>query len=130
MRIAVDDSIPGAVEVFGRLGDVRLFSGRSINSAHLAETDALVIRSVTSVTAELLKNTPVRFVGTATSGTDHVDILHLQKCGIQFADAAGCNARAVAEYLIAAIVRMAARENGRISGKTIGIVGCGRIGSM
>ena len=45
----------------------------------------------------------VTFVGTASAGTDHIDTQYLSKRGIQSANAAGCNAAAVADYVLDAI---------------------------
>ena len=64
----------------------------------------LLVRSVTRVDAALLDGTPVRFVGTATAGTDHVDERLLRARGIAFAAAPGCNARAVGEYVLATVL--------------------------
>ncbi|MBX3393928.1 MAG: 4-phosphoerythronate dehydrogenase [Phycisphaerae bacterium] len=129
MRIVADDAIPGAAELFGPLGDLALASGRSLTASDLRNADALIVRSVTRVDARLLEGAHVRFVGSATSGTDHVDLEYLQSRNIRFADAAGCNAQAVAEYVLTAIFLDARRRRVDPRGQTIGIVGCGRIGS-
>jgi len=96
-RILVDGAVPLAEEAFGPLGEVRRAPGRSIGPADVAEVDALVVRSVTRVDRALLADSRVRFVGTATIGTDHVDEGWLGRRGIAFASAPGCNARSVAE---------------------------------
>lgn len=129
MRIVADDAIPGAAEVFGRLGELALAPGRTLKSSDLRNADALIVRSVTRVDAALLDGAPVRFVGSATSGTDHVDLQYLQARNIRFADAAGCNSQAVAEYVLTAIFLDARRRGVDPCEQTVGIVGCGRIGS-
>ena len=53
-------------------------SGRDIRSADLSAADVLLVRSVTSVDSALLTDTPVRFVGSATAGVDHIDQDYLQ----------------------------------------------------
>ncbi len=78
---------------------------------------------------DLLKNSKVKFVGTATIGTDHIDINYLNKQNIQFADAKGCNADSVAEYVFTALLKIASEKNISLKGKTIGVVGVGNIGS-
>lgn len=84
----------------------------------------LLVRSVTPVNSELLKGTPVKYVGTATSGTDHICQKDLQELGIQFKSAPGCNARSVVEYVIAVLV-----ASGRdFNAQQYGIVGCGQVG--
>ena len=73
LRILVDEAVPLAEEAFGPFGRVTRVPGRSIGRAEVAAADALVVRSVTRVDEALLGGSPVRFVGTATIGTDHVD---------------------------------------------------------
>jgi erythronate-4-phosphate dehydrogenase len=93
------------------------------------DADAIVIRSVTRVDRALLEGSRVRFVGTATIGTDHVDAGWLASRGIGFASAPGCNANAVSEYVVAALLELAARRGTRIRGSSIGVVGAGNVGS-
>ena len=60
---------------------------------------------MTKVDAELLAQAPnLKFVGTATIGTDHVDQPLLAEKGIRFVSAPGCNAIAVGEYILAAVL--------------------------
>ncbi len=129
LKIIVDENIVFAKEAFGLLGDVKLLSGREINNNSLKDCDILIVRSVTRVDEALLKNTPIKFVGTATIGTDHIDLDYLKENEIAFADAKGCNAFSVAEYLIAALLKIADRQKFSIKEKTIGIVGVGNVGS-
>ncbi|HLA38755.1 MAG TPA: erythronate-4-phosphate dehydrogenase, partial [Candidatus Glassbacteria bacterium] len=107
MRIVADENMPFAAEAFGRLGEVRLLAGRGISAGSLAAADCLAVRSVTRVDEKLLAGTPVKFVGTATIGTDHVDTGWLTRTGIGFASAPGSNAVSVAEYVVAALCELA-----------------------
>lgn len=129
MLIIIDENIPFAREAFGALGEVRLVAGRTITNATLREAQAVLVRSVTRVNAALLHGTRVQFVGTATIGTDHVDLDYLQQAGITFASAAGCNANSVAEYVVAALLQIAQQKQFVLEGKTLGIVGVGNVGS-
>src|SRR5262245_37237746 len=95
-HIVVDENIPLAHEAFGPFGTVELVAGRKIDARTVAAADALIVRSVTRVNDALLDGSRVRFVGTATIGTDHVDRGALERRGIAFAYAPGCNARSVA----------------------------------
>jgi erythronate-4-phosphate dehydrogenase len=129
VRIVVDENIPGAAQAFGPLGEVRTLPGRTLSRADLAQADALVVRSVTKVDHALLDGTPVRFVGTATIGVDHVDRAYLAQAGIGFASAAGCNARSVVEHVVTVLLEIAVASGITLGGKTLGIVGHGNIGS-
>ncbi|HEY8517639.1 MAG TPA: 4-phosphoerythronate dehydrogenase [Candidatus Binatia bacterium] len=131
-RLVVDENIPLAREAFGELGEVELLPGRRIDAAAVAQADALIVRSVTRVDERLLGASPVRFVATATIGTDHVDLGYLERRGIAFAHAPGCNARSVAEYVTAALLELET-EGGRPAsgwhGATLGVVGAGNVGT-
>ena len=129
MKILVDENIPQAKEAFSKFGEVKLAHGRQITNEMLLDTDALIVRSITNVNEKLLHNTQVRFVGTATIGTDHIDKEYLKTKNIFFADAAGCNSFSVAEYVITAITNIFNTNNEAFLGKRIGIVGYGNIGT-
>jgi len=124
-----DENMPLAREAFSTLGEVRLVPGRQITPGTLADCDILAVRSVTRVDESLLAGSPVRFVGTATIGTDHVDTNYLERAGIGFSAAPGCNATSVAEYVVAALFVLAERKNFRLRDKSLGIIGVGNVGS-
>jgi len=129
MNIVADENIPFAREAFERLGDLVTVNGREITRDLVRDADALIVRSVTRVNAELLEGTSVRFVATATIGFDHVDVEYLRRRRISFASAPGSNANSVAEYIIAALLVLAMRGGFRLEDKTIGVVGVGNVGS-
>lgn len=129
MKILADENIPQAKEAFSKFGKVMLLHGREITNGQLTDKDALIVRSITNVNEKLLNNTPVKFVGTATIGTDHVDTDFLKSRGIYFADAAGCNSFSVAEYVITAVANIFFHSGKTFAGKRIGIVGYGNIGT-
>ena len=130
LHLLADANIPFAAKAFGRYGSVQTMPGQAITHAAISEADVLLVRSVTPVTAELLTGTPVRFVGTATAGTDHVDVEGLKEAGIAFADAPGSNAESVAEYVLAALLALAAEQGKGMEGRTLGVVGCGHVGAQ
>lgn len=129
MKIVADENIPFVKEAFGTLGSVTLVAGRAMNEETVAGADVLLVRSVTLVDERLLAASGVRFVGSATIGTDHVDIDYLEGLGIGFAAAPGSNATSVAEYITAALLVLAERGSYRLREKSIGIVGVGNVGS-
>lgn len=129
MKILVDENMPYAQALFSRLGDVTAVPGRPIPMQALNGADALMVRSVTKVNAELLAGQSVKFVGTATAGTDHVDEAFLRQQGIGFSAAPGCNAIAVVEYVFSALLMLAERDGFALTDRTVGIVGVGNVGS-
>ena len=129
MRIVADPNIPFVREAFGPLGEVRLVPGREITASAVRDADALLVRSVTPVNAALLDGSAVKFVATATIGTDHIDLGYLSAKGIGFASAQGSNANSVAEYVVAAMLEMARRRKFRLRDKTLGVIGVGHVGS-
>jgi erythronate-4-phosphate dehydrogenase len=128
-QIIADENIPGAREAFSLLGEVRLLPGRTMSREALADADLLLVRAVTKVDEKLLHGTKVRFVATATIGTDHVDTNYLAQQGIIFTSAAGSNANSVAEYVVAALLHDAVKHELSLEKLTLGIVGVGHIGS-
>lgn len=128
MKILVDENMPYAEALFGRLGDVQTVAGRAIPAPALALADALMVRSITRVDGALLDGSRVKFVGTATAGTDHVDEDWLAQAGIGFSAAPGCNAIAVVEYVFSALLWLAQRDGFALRDKTVGIIGVGNVG--
>ncbi len=129
MRIAVDEAIPYWNEAFIRFGEVRPFSGRKLRPADIRDVDALIVRSVTKVDSSLLEGSAVRFVGSATIGMDHLDVGYLKSRDIHYCNASGCNANAVSEYIVAALVLVAKRKGWDLKSKSIGVIGVGNVGS-
>lgn len=128
LRILADENIPFVQEAFAPLGAVRLLPGNRITPAEARSAEVLLVRSVTRVDAALLQGSRVRFVGSATIGTDHIDQDWLREAGIAFAHAPGSNAASVVEYVLAALLWLGTRLNEPLRGKTVGVIGCGRIG--
>jgi erythronate-4-phosphate dehydrogenase len=129
MNLIIDENIVYAKEAFSNFGNARLMDGRSLTYKDVKDADVLIIRSITRVDKELLNKSKVRFVGTATIGTDHIDLDYLQRKKIVFAEAKGCNADSVAEYVFTALLKIASEKNYTLKGKSIGVVGIGNIGS-
>lgn len=128
MRIICDRNMPFAREAFGTLGETVIADGRHLRPADVRDATILAVRSTTKVTPQLLEGSAVRFVGTATIGTDHMDIAYLDRHGIRWCFAPGCNANSVSEYLVSALLCLAARHGLELRGKTIGVVGVGNVG--
>ena len=128
MEILADENIPFVREAFSAFGEVTAVSGRDISPTLVRDADVLLVRTVTRVDRHLLEASSVSFVASPTSGFDHVDVDYLEARGIGFAYAPGSNANSVAEYVVAALLELEPRV-GPLSGKSLGIVGCGHVGS-
>ena len=129
MKIVADQNIPFVEACFSSIGQVEAVSGRGIGPRVVADADILLVRSVTPVGPDLLADSKVRFVATATIGFDHVDVDFLRGRHIGFASAPGSNANSAAEYVIAGLLEVGQRRNITLEGKSIGIVGVGNVGS-
>jgi len=129
MLIVADENIPLLDAFFGEIGEVRRVTGRNLSREQVEDADILLVRSVTRVGPELLDSTQVKFVGTTTIGTDHVDLDWLEQQGIRFAAAPGCNANSVAEYVLSVLSLFAERRGLEDwTSLSVGIVGVGNVG--
>lgn len=129
MRIIADDKIPflkGALEPFA---EVIYLPGKEITRDVLANADAILIRTRTKCNEQLLANTKVRFIGTATIGYDHIDTQYCGDKGIRWINAPGCNSLSVQQYIAAAMLTVASDMNFSLENKTLGVIGAGNVGS-
>jgi D-3-phosphoglycerate dehydrogenase len=130
--------------------DVRMASSLEPEVLHreIADADALVIRTAGKVDAALLDAAPrLRVVGRHGVGYDHVDVAAATARGVQVVYTPGANTESVAEHVFAMMIGLSkhfprqaraliegrynerTRHSGRdIQGRTLGIVGFGRIG--
>ena len=129
MRILADQNIPFAKQAFAHFGDVSTFVGRELTAQDVRNAEILLVRSVTKVNAALLEASSVRFVASATIGTDHIDLKYLQQRNIAFANAPGSNATSAAEYVLAALLYFAQQQQVALAQFRFGIVGYGNVGS-
>ncbi|WP_180120660.1 4-phosphoerythronate dehydrogenase [Acinetobacter sp. YH12086] len=129
MKIVADENLAFTEYFFAEFGEIKQAAGRTLTHEDVKEADALLVRSVTQVNAELIQQTALKFVGSATIGTDHLDITALEKQGIAWSNAAGCNAQAVAEYVITALLYIKPQLLNANEQFTLGIVGLGNVGS-
>ncbi|KRW59767.1 4-phosphoerythronate dehydrogenase PdxB [Pseudomonas sp. TTU2014-080ASC] len=128
MQIVADENIPLLDEFFAGFGEIRRLPGRSIDAASVADADVLLVRSVTQVSRALLQSSPVKFVGTCTIGTDHLDIPYLAEAGVTWSSAPGCNARGVVDYVLGSLVVLAERQAANLAARTYGVIGAGQVG--
>ncbi len=127
MKLVADENLE-ALDVFFSSEELQTLPGRQISHQDVMEADGLFVRSVTRVNRELIEGTPVQFVGSATIGTDHLDLTALNGLGISVAHAPGCNAQAVAEYVMTALLTLRPELIHAADGFTLGIIGMGNVG--
>ncbi len=129
MKVVADTEIPFVKEAFSEFGYVLTVPGREISKEMLEDVSILIIRSVTKVNKDLLEGTPVKFVGTTTSGIDHVDTEYLAENSIGFASAPGSNAQSVAEYVISSLLHIENEKKINLDDMKLGIIGVGNVGT-
>jgi erythronate-4-phosphate dehydrogenase len=130
MKIVADDKIPYIRETICQLADEVVFlSGAAITAADVKEADVLVVRTRTHCNQQLLEGSKVQLVVTATIGYDHIDTHWLDKAGIRWTNCPGCNSGSVAQYVECSLLLLEQQKKLPLSQSTIGIVGCGHVGS-
>lgn len=130
MRIVIDEKIPFLQDALEAMGhSVLPLPGVEISKESLCGAEALFVRTRTRCDASLLEGTEVRFIGTATIGYDHIDSAYCAQKGIEWTNAAGCNADAVLQYVQAVVYSWAKDNDIALRGLVLGIVGVGEIGS-
>jgi erythronate-4-phosphate dehydrogenase len=129
IKIVADKNIPflkGALEPYA---EVVYLPGKDISRDILKDADALVIRTRTKCTGALLKETNVRYIGTATIGFDHIDTQYCEKHNIHWTNVPGCNSSSVQQYIAAALLKIASEFRFSLKDKTLGVIGVGNVGS-
>jgi erythronate-4-phosphate dehydrogenase len=129
MIIVADDKIPfltGALEPYA---EVIYVPGKMIDNDVLKKADALLIRTRTKCTKDLLDGTNIKYIGTATIGYDHIDTQYCERNNITWTNAPGCNSSSVQQYITSALLKLAMDNKYYLKGKTIGIIGVGNVGT-
>ena len=130
MKIVVDNKIPYIRETICQLADEVVFlSGAAITADDVRDADVLVVRTRTRCNRQLLEGSKVQLVVTATIGYDHIDTQWLESAGIRWTNCPGCNSGSVAQYLECALLLLEQQKGLPLRQSTIGIVGCGHVGS-
>lgn len=130
LKIVADNAIPFLEGVFDPYADMTYLPGDKIGPEDVKDADVLMIRTRTKCNAALLDGSKVKFIATATIGTDHIDFPYCDSKGIVVRNAPGCNAGGVMEYVFSALYGLASRKSISLQGDTIGIIGVGHVGSL
>jgi erythronate-4-phosphate dehydrogenase len=128
MKALADEHIFGLEGIFAPHLELRACHGRAITRADLGDAEVLLVRAVTRVDEALLADSQVRFVGTVTIGTDHLDTDWLDEAGIAWASAPGSNADAAAQYTLGMILLACRRLDRDPLQQRVGILGHGNVG--
>ncbi|HRP02752.1 MAG TPA: NAD(P)-dependent oxidoreductase [Candidatus Kapabacteria bacterium] len=131
-NILIDRNINLLFDSLSPYANCKLYTGRELTNNEIIDfqCDILFTRSQTKVNEELLKDSNVKLLATATSGSEHIDKEYLKQNNIQFYDARGSNANSVAEFVIYSILDWAIETNIQLNDKIIGIIGYGSIGKI
>ena len=130
MKIVADMDIPFLEGVFEPYGEVIYKKGIDIVKEDVMDADALLVRTRTQCDAVLLEGSKVKIVASATIGTDHIDKEYCASRGIEVANASGCNAGGVMQYVFSAVYGIAARKGIKLDDVTFGVVGVGNVGRL
>lgn len=127
IHVIVEDKIPFIHGVLDPYCRVSYLPANAIDAAAMSHADALITRTRTRCDARLLESSPCRFIATATIGLDHIDLEYCRSRGITAVNAPGCNAPAVAQWVLASALRLRSHEPQSL---TMGIVGVGHVGGQ
>ena len=130
MKIVADDKIPYIKGVLEPYAEVVYLPGEKISALCVKDADALLVRTRTKCDAGLLCGSSVRFIGTATIGTDHIDTLWCNANGIEVASAPGSNAGGVLQWIAAALKLICFAKGMAPEQLTLGVIGVGNVGSL
>lgn len=127
VKVVIESKIPFIRGVLEPVADVEYVAPNDITASTVAGADVLIVRTRTRCDAALLEGSSVKWIGTATIGTDHIDADYCKLRGIKVVNAPGCNAPAVAQYVSAALKSLIP---GGFERKKIGVVGVGHVGRI
>ena len=130
MKVIVDHKIPYIKEAISKIADEVVFlPGDAFTKEEVKDADALIVRTRTRCTRELLEDTKVKFIATATIGYDHIDTEYCREAGIVWTNCPGCNAGSVEQYIHAVLLLLKEKKGLDLQKAVLGIVGVGHVGS-
>ena len=131
IKIAADSQIPNLESRLSELFDaeysLHYFESDQLKPDDLKDIDALLVRSTVQVDEVLCRGSQIKYVGSATAGTNHLDTKYLDNQNIAWSHAPGCNAYSVTHYVMAAIGELI-QEGLFNMRQSVGIIGYGNIG--
>lgn len=131
MKVVIENHIPYIKGLLEPVASRVVYAPASdITRELVRDAQVLLTRTRTRCDAALLGGSTVEFVGTATIGTDHIDMEYCRSHGITVASAPGCNAPAVAQWVMATLAQWLEARRLQPDGITLGVVGVGHVGSI
>ena len=130
MKVVIDNAIPYIQGILEPYAEVEYRPGASFSAEDVRDADALIIRTRTRCSSELLDSSSVKLIATATIGFDHIDLDYCRDRGIEVVTAAGCNAAGVLQWVSAALAMLSKRDGWQPEQRTLGIVGVGNVGKL
>jgi erythronate-4-phosphate dehydrogenase len=129
IKIVADNKIPFLRGVLEPFAEISYLEPSQISKDTVKDVDALIIRTRTKCNKDLLDNSNVKFIATATIGFDHIDTVYCQSKAIEWISAPGCNSSSVQQYIASALLTLAKEKSIQLDKNTLGIVGVGNVGS-
>ena len=129
MKVVADDKIPFLKGVLESEGiEVVYLAGAKTTAGDVVDADAIITRTRTKCNEKLLEDSAVKFIATATIGFDHINTDYVEKQGICWTNAPGCNSSSVAQYITSLLLNLAVKHNFALADKVLGVVGVGYVG--
>lgn len=128
-KIIADNKIPFLKGVLEPYAEVEYYDGFKITKQCIRDADALIIRTRTKCNAELLDNSNIKLIATATIGYDHIDTEYCNNHNIHWLNAPGCNSSSVMQYITSALLTIASKNNFALFERTLGVIGIGNVGA-
>lgn len=128
MKILADATLPNLSILFREPLILATYKNQKELHDLLPESEVLLCRSTLKITKELLADSKIKCVASASSGIDHIDSKYLKNAGIKLFDAKGSNARSVADYVIATVAYLS--KYNLIKGNKAGVIGIGEVGKL
>lgn len=128
IKIVADNKIPFLEGALEAVAEVVYLPGAEISREVLLDADALITRTRTRCNRELLEDTSIRFIATATIGYDHIDTDFCKEKGIAWTNAPGCNSSSVEQYIVSALLYLAVKRKFKLRTLCLGVIGVGNVG--
>lgn len=128
MRVLIDKYVPFLEGLLDGYAEVSYIEPEQFTPETVRYADALIIRTRTHCSPDLLKGSKVQLIATATIGTDHIDLDYCRTHNIRVVSCPGCNAQAVCDYIEEALIETVPQFEQPYGQLSIGIVGAGNVG--